>query len=190
MKETNTQTTGLTLLLHVWENRKTTSWSALNHSMRLAIRLAIGSQMKFERGDLAYVSEHMRPSYWLGENLWEDPYALAVEVDNRSAIQAIELYLGRKPFIANDVIYRRWGGGSEFLRGCHGRQRGRLALGFHIGSWKREVTSIHRGHIIVCESEQAEGQPKRIVKRNKWTREDLAKLFPVPKKAKTPTPPA
>lgn len=104
MKKT-AQSTGLKLLCHIWENQKGKSWDAINHSMLYALRLGIGSHLNFTAADIAYCEQNFHTCYWLGESGWEYPYGLAVAVENRSFIEAIEEHKDRERLALNfDVI--------------------------------------------------------------------------------------
>jgi hypothetical protein len=92
------------LLDHVWNNQGETaghghSWRRLNSAMQDAIRLAIESGMQFGEDDFKVIKRDYSPEYWLHI---EGCYARAIEAQhgpNPSAYQAIEKYLGRKPFV-------------------------------------------------------------------------------------------
>jgi len=99
----------LELLDLVWMSQGDTaghghSWRRLNAAMQDAIRLAIDSGMEFGEDDFEVIKRKYSSEYWLHI---EGCYSRAIEAQhgpNPSAYQAIEKYLGRKPFI----VQRRW----------------------------------------------------------------------------------
>lgn len=170
----------LKLISHVWENHNTTSWEALNRSMAAAVKLAIGAKLDWTPSDFKYISDHFRPSYWLGEHGWEWAYSLAVWTDCMSFIRAYESFAGRKPFMANQVsAYGQSKGYAH--QNSQNRQRGRIALNSEvwIDELRYECTSITNERVVLV-SRPTEG--KRAVK--KLTAADCATLWPAPKREK------
>lgn len=96
--------TAMQLLDLVWESEGKTSghshsWRRLNAAMQSAVKLAVESGMDFDEDDFFKIREKYNPSYWMHIEI---VYSLAIEAQygpNPSAYQAIEKYLGRKPFI-------------------------------------------------------------------------------------------
>lgn len=169
-------TAGLLLVQHVWDHASRASWDALNHGMRQAIYLAVGTQMRFCGVDLEHILATMRPERWLD---WERLYAFAITVDNRSFIKAFEEWFGREAFMANDVLM---GDAHGFLHAGHCRRaRGRLAVGFSIGGHLTRVASITNEHVVICTYRSHDDRAPAT--RQKLNHEQLAALYPAPKKA-------
>lgn len=142
--ETNKSTVIRTLDL-VWDavhRSNTWSWLRLNSCMHKALKLAIISGMKFEAGDLGYISQEFRWGWWCGDG--EHYYTLAVAENNMSAIHALKTHWGRKPFITDNV----------HPAGAQPRQRGRLACATQF-YWNGEMVTVtsfneHEGIVIAC----------------------------------------
>jgi hypothetical protein len=126
--------TALKLLKVVWENGTKDSWERVNHSMRNALTLAIGSGLDFAAKDFGIMASDFSWSYWATD----DPewiYHHAILNGNQSCVEAWEKYQNRSPFRANDVSLYRWEGaesdGYGYLHTSSvKRQRERLAVGF------------------------------------------------------------
>lgn len=180
---TTKESTGLHLLRHVWECQRGKSWDAINHSMLYALRLAIGSHMRFTAGDIAYCEKHFRVGCWLGEHWWEYPYALAVSVENSTFIEALEEHQNREPFFANKVEPV---GSEGFTHRTGERARCRLTLRSRViaGGRPGEVSSITKEQVVVVLREYA------LMKRSilKLTHDACRELWPAPKKAKKDKP--
>lgn len=185
-EQTHTMKSALKLIAHVWGNRHTTSWEAVNHCMYDAVKLAIGAKLEWEPNDFKYIEDNFRPGYWLGADGWERPYSLAVWTDATSFIKSYETFSGRKPFMANEVSAYGQSEGYAHAN-SQNRVRGRIALNSEvwIDSVRFECTSITNERIVLT-SRPASGKRKI----NKLTVEDCAKLWPAPKKQKPtqPTP--
>lgn len=167
----------LKLISHVWDHENTTAWSALNHCMYRAVKLAIGAKLEWEPRDFARIKQY-NPGYWLGEHGLENAYALAVWTGGMSFIKAYEAYMKRKPFIANNVSAFGQGAGYVYVNGqC--RQRGRVALNSEvwIGDLRYNCTSITNDRIVLTSRPE---NGKRTIK--KLTPEDCANLWPAPTK--------
>ena len=168
------------LLRIVWTAHGNDAWTAINHSMRVALNLAIGARLEWDKKAIIEVEQTMRSHYWIGEDGWEWAYALAVAVENHSFIEAYEVHTGRKPFFANNVTTRDGDGYINRNSGCT-RKRERLALGSICGGGK--VTSIGADHVTVCTYERNDRTPK---KREKLTREMCLERWPAKKSERQP----
>lgn len=165
--------TGIKIVRLVWQNSHTTAWETLNHALYHALQIGIATGMEFCTADFVEIESKYRPSYWLGEQGFERPYADAVAYGNTSFIKSFEKWKGRKPFLANKVKpYEPY---PKMIHRLSTRARGRLALWYEFGDgWK--VTSIN-GDVLVA----VKDHPKRTVQ--KFTRKKLLEMFPAPKKA-------
>lgn len=183
----------MNLLRIIWEHGKKDSWERINHAMRNGLTLAIGSGLSFRASDFEDISREFRWRYWVSA----DPewiYHNAIINGNESCIKAWEQHCGREPFRANQVELRRWPGGecSGYDGYIHAntsaRQRERLAVGFGFPIKDRQwwVTGFEdsNGTVRLASYEKfwPEGKP---VKLRKLTHEELAKLCPGPKRAKS-----
>ncbi len=171
---------GLVLLSHIWKNQQGKSWDAINHSMLYALRLGIGSHLEFRPEDIAFAEENFRCGYWLGEDRWEYPYALAVSVENRSFIEAIESHLKREAFFGNRVTPM----GSEGFTHVRPGERARCRLSLRCGviAYGRpgEVSSINNERVVVVLREYGKNE-RRILK---LSHDDCRELWPAPNKPK------
>lgn len=179
MKIEHVTTSGFTLIYFVWKQMKCKAWVAINHCMAKSLYLAIGAQLHFVASDLEAIDAQMRSGYWLGEHRWEYPYAFAITVGNQSFIEAFEEYTQRKPFFANNVTPGVDHHG--YLHSMSARQRERLALGSQVGSWLCKVTSIQQDHVVLTSYEDAQKSGRKV---QKLTREQLAELYPAPRRQK------
>ncbi len=117
------------LLALVWENTPPGSWDRVNHAMRAAMKLAILAGLRFDQADFGVVCCVFRGGYWYRSEDW---YAMAVAAGNIAAAHALESYLERKPFIADDVDP---GQNETYAHSTGTRKRGRLAVGLRF-PWK------------------------------------------------------
>lgn len=182
--------TALTLLTHIWKRGMKDSWGRINGSMSHALSLAIGSGLKFEAKDFWTIFQRpelggFNGGYWVGsESEWI--YSMAIENGNASAYQAWEEYRARKPFIANNVEGRRWAQGYTHTNQMQS-QRCRLGVGFSFPldgrRWFVTTFDDEAGimRAALYEHDHQTGKPKKL---RKFTHEEIAELFPAPKKAK------
>lgn len=187
----------LTLLRHVWNRGKKDSWGRINHSMRNALSLAIGSGLSFKATDFSVFAQNFRWGYWVTDNA-EWIYHMAIINGNESCIKAWEEHKGREPFRGNDVNLYRWEGAETVGWGNYihsnqpQRQRERLAEGFGLPLEGRQwwVTGFDdeagKIRLVSYEGHWPDGKPK---KRRTLTHEELATLCPAPKKKKAETKP-
>ena len=149
-------------LVYANANRKTGhSWERLNHAMRDALSLAVGSGFEFADGDVAYIMGHYKSGMWIGETD-EWVYAEAVEVGNMSAIHSYERYKNREPFFGTGVRFR---GSNTYLHLSSTRKKERLAVGVEF-MWegkKHRVTSFASDNTYVNACSY-----KRIKRDGKW----------------------
>jgi len=175
------ESAAMRLLSLVWAKANTStshSWERLNHSMRAALELAIGSGMEFAKDDFAAFDREFRTQYWMGDTS-EWAYRLAVAVGNRSAIVAYEQRKNRGPFIAYDVKFP-YLNDSGFTHGNVGtRSRERLVVGAEF-PWKGEqvtVTSMPHGDgpLVACSYAPTPGAQhhRKILHRYKITATDI-----------------
>jgi len=138
------------LMQLVWDTCPRRSWTALNTAMSEALRLAICTGMEWNVDALLEVAK-METSKWLGEHLWEWPYAMAVAVDNSSFLLAFEAWTGRRPFWANDVRYETYHTHGYLHISDVRRQRGRLCLRAMamLNGRRWEVTSITNDRVVL-----------------------------------------
>lgn len=178
--------TALTLLSHVWGNGKKDTWERINHSMRNALSLAIGSGLSFEAADFAQMGKSFRWGHWVTEST-EWIYHEAIINGNDSCVKAYEEWKGRTAFHANDV-------GSDY---CHSpylhrshvsRKRERLAVGLHFPANGRKwyVTGFDddSGHVRLASyhgGNHRAGKPEKLLK---LSHAELKEICPAPKKAK------
>lgn len=136
-----TKSVVIQLLDLVWENANSSSpfsYERLNHSMRDAVSLAIGSGMTFAVDDVEYIVAHYRSGYWVGSSS-EWMYSEAIAVENSSAYESYEKAFGRTGIIADDVSIESRSGythGSSLRR-----QKSRLAVGSKF-PWKGQQVSV------------------------------------------------
>ena len=146
------------LLTLVWENVASAaphSWDKVNHSMRTALNLAIGSGMRFSKDDFKHIAERFRAGYWFSDDGGEQFYTLAVNVCNVSACQSFEAWKDRKPIIADEVGLESYGA-RDCLGYTHGsrdrRQQDRLSVdtSFFYAGLRPIVTSFSGDAVIAC----------------------------------------
>lgn len=92
------------LIEFVWNNEKTDSCVRVNTAMYEAVKLAIISQMEFNKGDFKDIYTKFRGFYWFGANtngkgMGESFYSEAVTSGNILACQSYEAFYEFKPFI-------------------------------------------------------------------------------------------
>lgn len=92
------------LIEFVWNNEKTGSYLRVNTIMYKAVKLAIISQMEFNKDDFKAIYSNFNGVYWFGVNtngkgMGEGLYSEAVTSGNISACQSYETFYGLKPFI-------------------------------------------------------------------------------------------
>jgi hypothetical protein len=178
----------LTLLTHVWKRGMKDSWGRINGSMFQALSLAIGAGLKFEAKDFEHIysRDGFRGGYWVGAE-YEWIYSSAIENGNASAYKAWEEFKGRKPFFANGVKGRHYPGTRYLHTTQMSAQRGRLAVGFSFPldgrCWFVTGFDDEKGILraALYERDYAQGKPKKL---RKFTHEEIAELFPAPKKVK------
>lgn len=92
------------LIEFVWNNERTDSYLRVNTAMYDAVKLAIISQMKFNKDDFKTIYTKFDGGYWFGVNangkgMGENFYSEAVTSGNISACQSYETFYNFKPFI-------------------------------------------------------------------------------------------
>lgn len=100
----NEKSKAFELIEFVWKNERTDSYLRVNTAMYKAVKLAIISQMEFNKDDFKTIYLNFRGVYWFGVNangkgMGEDFYLEAVTSGNMSACQSYENFYGMKPFI-------------------------------------------------------------------------------------------
>lgn len=100
----NEKSKAFELIEFVWNNERTDSYLRVNTAMYDAVRLAIISQMKFNKDDFKTIYTKFDGGYWFGANTngkgaGEGFYSEAVTSGNISACQSYESFYDLKPFI-------------------------------------------------------------------------------------------
>ena len=100
----NEKSKAFELIEFVWKNERTDSYLRVNTAMYKAVKLAIISQMEFNKDDFKTIYLNFRGVYWFGVNangkgMGEGFYLEAVTSGNMSACQSYENFYGMKPFI-------------------------------------------------------------------------------------------
>lgn len=100
----NEKSKAFELIEFVWKNEKTDSYVRVNTAMYDAVKLAIISQMKFNKDDFKTIYAQFDGGYWFGVNengkgMGEGFYVEAVLMGNISACQSYEAFYNFKPFI-------------------------------------------------------------------------------------------
>lgn len=100
----NEKSKAFELIEFVWNNEKTDSYLRVNITMYEAVKLAIISQMKFNKEDFQNIFSKFSGGYWFGVNAngkgyGENFYRKAVTSGNISACQSYEAFCNIKPFI-------------------------------------------------------------------------------------------
>jgi putative ubiquitin-RnfH superfamily antitoxin RatB of RatAB toxin-antitoxin module len=138
------------LLKHVWDNNSEQSghsWERSNHSMYMALSLAIGSGMTFDLDDWHRFADDFGYGHWCGTP--DDRfYTHAVAALNLSACKAYEHANSMSPLIADDVEVP----GSDYMHGGGRRKRERLCVGCSV-TWRGiryDVTSISVKDGVTC----------------------------------------
>lgn len=173
-----TTSPAMQLLQHVWDNcckAAPFSYERLNHSMRHALLLAIGSGLTFSPGDFSSLFPKFRAGRWIGVDSGERLYAQAIIDGNQSFILAFEHDNNREPFRADDVNTNT---NSPYLhRNAIRRQRERLAVGFtfRYGLLRPTVTNFSADGqtLLACTYKTPRSYPDKIEKRLTLTRDDL-----------------
>lgn len=164
-------------LIYENTNRATThSWERLNHAMRAALTLAVGSGLEFALGDLAHIGSSYKSGYWLGDSD-ELVYNEAILNGNMTAIKSFEAWKAREPFIADGVRPAECYG--TFVHGSSDRQRERLHKGASF-NWKGHrvtVTSFAEDQksLTACSYKPDKDgfRTEKVAKRFKITRDDI-----------------
>ncbi len=162
------------LLNLVWENSNEStahSWERLNHSMSDALRLCIGSGFEFEPDDFKSISSQYSFGRWCGDV--ERLYALAIAVENTTAVKSFENWKQREPIIADDVAFQS-NDGYTHINDVR-RERERLAVGFSF---------MFRGHLLRVNTFAADGSYINAgryerVPDGEYSREKLAQRFKI-----------
>lgn len=100
----NEKSKAFELIEFVWNNEKTDSYVRVNTAMYEAVKLAIISQMRFNKDDFKAIYTQFDGGYWFGVNengkgMGENFYSEAVTSGNISACQSYEAFYNFKPFI-------------------------------------------------------------------------------------------
>ena len=106
----NEKSKAFELIEFVWDNEKTDSYLRVNIAMYEAVKLAIISQMKFNKEDFQNIFSKFSGGYWFGVNAngkgyGENFYRKAVTSGNISACQSYEAFCNIKPFQNDDNAY-------------------------------------------------------------------------------------
>ena len=182
MSETEQASDPIHLLDHVWETicrADSTSYAALNTSMRQALGIAVGGGMTFKENDFNHIFENYKSGYWIGESS-EDWYAMAIMIGNTSAIKAFEFAKGRASIIADDVSFPERSLAKSY---CHvhprSRKKERLATGFTF-PWNGEdviVTSFgsdeNGTYVTACSHEDGRKHYGKVLHRYKINRANI-----------------
>ena len=154
------------------------SYERLNHAMRAALSLAIGSGFKFGKDDINYIRSNYRSGYWIGDSD-EWIYTEAVVVGNTSAFNSYEAAKNRQAFIADDVDCGQRHGYFKHSGGSWQKQR--LAVGFTF-QWKGLTLTVNsfandQSYINACSHVDVKSESgyttKKPDKRFKITRDDI-----------------
>jgi hypothetical protein len=177
-------TPALKLLTLVWKNCKKDTWERINHSMRNALNLAIGSGLRFKATDFNVMASEFRWNFWVSESA-EWIYTEAIINGNSSCVQAWEEHTGRTPFFANQVECHYVSGGylhaSTIIR-----QREKLAvnLAFKYQDTLAWVTGFDDKNGImraaVYQNRHRDGKPKKLLR---LSHDQLKSLCPAKKKS-------
>lgn len=175
------------LLEIVWENQGDTSghgqsWRRLNDAMQAAVALAIDSGMHFDEEDFHRIRKLYSPQFWLHI---EGCYSRAINArhgPNPSAYQAIERYLGRKPFIvqasSRDAKKVRLSHGARFY--WHVDMKSPVMVEVtSFGTVKRKVDGKDHEYqcVIACSHKERKGtdyEARKVDRVFKITHEDIA----------------
>lgn len=179
MKKKEVKSDVIDLLDLVWSSANDStgfSWERLNHGMRAALSLAIGSGFKFAEDDMKYIFSNYRSGYWLGDTT-EWIYTEAIGVENDTAIKSYEKLKNREPIIADEVD------GNSRSQFSHGNNVTRAKCRLFVGArfvWRGirvTVTSFAEdsSYCTACSYKpRAEGSyENKIDKRFKISRADI-----------------
>lgn len=171
----------LQLLTIVWESGKKDTRERINHAMREALSLSIGSGLTFKASDFAHFSDKFRWGYWVTESP-EWIYREAIINGNESCWKAFEDFCGREPFFANGVCCDY--ASSPYLHASSvERKRERLAVGLYFQADGRRwyVTGFddQSGTVRVAAypGTHNRGKPNKL---RKLTHDDLKAICPAP----------
>ena len=146
-----TDSHAMQFLTLAWERNCKRSWECINHTMHDALKVAVDGGFEFAADDVQTIYERWRASRWIGKDGLEWFLAMAVAVDNKTAIAAIDKFLDRTPIIADDV---KFSSGSRTLHNSGGTSvaRGRLVVGatFTFGDSRPTVTSLNGETATAC----------------------------------------
>lgn len=176
-------TSALKLLSIVWQSGKKDSWERINHAMRNALELAIGSGLTFKASDFEYIAKNFRWGYWVSDEP-EWIYTDAIVNGNTSCVEAWEEYMGREPFRANKVSVPRYS--SPYLH-THSitreRERVGIRMGFPMSGRQWWVTGFAADRIKLASyaGTHQEGKPQKLIQ---FTAEEFRAAHPSKKKAK------
>lgn len=146
------------------------SYGRLNHSMALALNLAIGGGFRFAPDDFAVMERDFRFDYWGSQGsggFAESFYSLACAASNISAAQAFEKWKGREPIIADDVDHSRDYRYDWYQHGGGQRARDRICVECRF-PWNGEyvtVTSMRSEptRAVACSYTQTDGSRSKTV---------------------------
>lgn len=178
-------TTSHKLLSQVWKNGKKDNWGRVNHSMVEALRLAIGSGLKFSAENFQEHFPRFRWERWVGAST-EWIYTEAIICGNESCWKAYEDWKRRDPYFANEVGLNANGIPYIHAQSVY-RKRERLAVGLHFQFDGRRwyVTSFDDSSGVVrvaaYPGDCQRGKPDKLMK---LTHDQLSEIFPAPKKYK------
>jgi hypothetical protein len=178
-------TTAFKLLSLVWSNGKKDSWERINHAMRQALSLAIGSGLTFKAGDFEQMAAKFRWGYWVTDST-EWIYREAIINGNEACVKAYEEWRGRTAFHANNIGTNYCN--SPFIHANSiERKRERAAVGMRFPMNERTwyVTGFNdeAGTIRLASyaSGRQEGKPEKLLQ---LTNDEFRAFHPSPKKAK------
>ncbi len=197
MKKKEEKSDVIDLLDLVWKSANDStgfSWERLNHGMRAALSLAVGSGFEFAEDDMKHIFSNYRSGYWLGDTT-EWIYTEAIGVENNSAILSYEKLKNREPIIADGVD------GNSRSQFSHGNNVTRAKCRLFVGArfvWKgiRVTVTSFADDSSYCTACSYKKPPKgeyanKIDKRFKITRADIiAERAERKKAAKAETVPA
>jgi len=177
-------TSGMKFIGVMWENMRRDSWDGMNHAMWSAVSTAVGSGLEFSKEDFDSGFGDYGKRWNGGCDFRTVLYQIAVQSDNIKVAKAMEQSDGIGPFMANDVDlgYKH---GAVMLHLVGNRARSRLVVGARVSFDKRMwyVTAMDKDFVrfAAYKTGYRSGKPEKLCK---LSREELAKFFPAPKKAK------
>jgi hypothetical protein len=147
------------------------SWERVNHSMHIALSLAIGAGLVFDLDDFAELNK-FRPGRWIGDAEWA--YQQAVIDGNLSFCKSFEQARKRIPIYGYGVQSSRFYRSGFLHRESIDRERERLAVGFSFDySGERPVvTSFSDGCVIACTYKESD--KNKVERRFKLAKEEIA----------------